>query len=35
MGSFRETYYGAFVACNLQVTFKNSSTLPLNVLVIF
>ena len=35
MGSFTETYYDPFFACNLQVTFKNSSTLPLNVLVMF
>ena len=35
MGSFTETYYDPFVGCNLQVAFKNSSTLPLNVLVIF
>ena len=35
MGSFTETYYDPFVACNLQVTFKNSFTLPLNVPVIF
>ena len=35
MGSFTETYYDPFVACTLQVTFKNISTLPLNVLVIF